>query len=76
MADHKDENERAGRGDEERTRDRAHSESQAHERVVRGTHSAAEGYSKGGTGAGDPLAGLRADEEPEEGGGTEEEEQG
>ncbi|MEU9556489.1 hypothetical protein [Streptomyces fumanus] len=57
------------RGDEEPG---AHSggESQARERVVPGTASAAEGYpprSGTGTGQGDPLAGVEKDDEGEQG---------
>jgi hypothetical protein len=49
-----------------RTPDRgpgAHSglEQEAQDRVVPGTASAAEGYSGGGTGAGEPLKGVRDD---------------
>jgi hypothetical protein len=51
----------------EKTPDRgpgAHSglEQEARERVVPGTASAAEGYSGGGTGAGEPLKGVEDDE--------------
>lgn len=38
------------------------SESQARERVIPGTASASEGYHQAGTGEGDPLSGVRADE--------------
>jgi hypothetical protein len=41
------------------------SESQARDRVVPGTASAREGYQKGGTGEGDPLAGVEKDSEEE-----------
>lgn len=43
----------------------AHSggEEQARPQVVPGVASGAEGYTTGGTGAGDPLRGVRAEEE-------------
>ncbi|NYV75625.1 hypothetical protein [Streptomyces sp. UH6] len=48
----------------------AHSglEQEARERVVPGTASAAEGYSGGGTGAGEPLEGVEDDEAAKEAG--------
>ncbi|MFI9580691.1 hypothetical protein ACIHCQ_02345 [Streptomyces sp. NPDC052236] len=45
------------------------SESQARDRVIPGTASAREGYQKGGTGDGEPLAGVekQSEEEGDEG---------
>ncbi|MGW0394611.1 hypothetical protein ACWDYJ_27730 [Streptomyces sp. NPDC003042] len=43
------------------------SERQAQERVVPGTASAREGYHQEGTGSGEPLTGVEADERDEAG---------